>query len=91
MWPAWEAGEETVKQRRFISYSLLLRGASHDRLKQKALNFCRKQRNLGLESGVRRRRKEKIILDIREPEERNGIPSHVSVPYQWPMLWAPPH
>lgn len=72
---------ETGKQRRLISYSLLLRGAAHGGLKQKALSLCRKQRNLGLESGVRGRRKEKIIVDMKEPEERNGILSHISVPY----------
>lgn len=48
---------------------------------QKGLSLCRKQRNLGLKSGMKRRRKEKVILDMRKPEERNGILSHVSVPY----------
>lgn len=52
----------------------------HGGLKQEALSHGRKQRNLGLESGVRGRRKKKVILDMKEPEERNGILSHVSVP-----------
>lgn len=66
MWPAWGAGEETGKARRSASYSLLQRGTSHGGLGQNALSPSGKRRNLGLEAGVRGRRKEKVILDRRD-------------------------
>lgn len=68
MWPAWGAREKTGKKRTSTSY-YLLRGERHIVAKAESSHSLQEKRKfsfLGLKSGERGRRKEKVILDMRE-------------------------
>lgn len=71
MWPVWGAREETGKKRISTSYYLPQKGASPCGWGRKlSLQEKRKFSFLGLESGERGRRTEKVILGMRESEKK---------------------